>query len=85
MGTNQSTSIIDERLQALLIEALQVPPELVTPDLQFGDLPQWDSMGHMEVMILLESTFGVEINADTIADLTNSSAIREYLKENGHV
>lgn len=85
MGTNQSTSIIDERLQALLIEALQVPPELVTPDLQFGDLPQWDSMGHMEVMILLESTFGVEINADTIADLISSSAIREYIKENGHV
>ena len=85
MGTNQSTGIIDERLQALLIEALQVPPELVTPDLQFGDLPQWDSMGHMEVMILLESTFGVEINTDTIADLTSSSTIREYLKENGHV
>lgn len=84
MDTNQTTNV-DERIQMLLVEALQVPPEQVTPDLQFGDLPQWDSMGHMEIMILLESSFGVEINADTIADLTSSSAIREYLKENGHV
>jgi citrate synthase len=84
MDTNQTTKV-DERIQTLLVEALQVPPDQVTPDLQFGDLPQWDSMGHMEIMILLESSFGVEINADTIADLTSSSAIREYLKENGHV
>lgn len=84
MDTNQTTNV-DEHIQMLLVEALQVPPEQVTPDLQFGDLPQWDSMGHMEIMILLESSFGVEINADTIADLTSSSAIREYLKENGHV
>ena len=84
MDTNQTTNV-DERIQMLLVEALQVPPEQVTTDLQFGDLPQGDSMGHMEIIILLESSFGVEINADTIADLTSSSAIREYLKENGHV
>jgi len=84
MEMNQPTSL-DKRIQSLLVEALQVPPEQVTPDLQFGDLPQWDSMGHMEVMIMLEAEFNVEINADTIAELTSSSTIRKYLKDNGHV
>lgn len=75
-------------IQQLIATALQVPSEQVHPDLAFGDLPQWDSMGHMEVMILLEQHFGIEINNDTIAGLTSISAIQEYLlaspSENHH-
>jgi acyl carrier protein len=78
------TDQLTEKIQAVLVEALQVSPELVTPDLAFGDLPQWDSMGHMEVMMLLEERYGVEMNAETIAMLTSVPAISAYLKENGH-
>jgi acyl carrier protein len=82
--TINSPSILVQNIQALLAEALQVPGELVTPDLAFGDLPQWDSMGHMEVMMLLEERFEVEITADTIAALTSLPAICAYIQENGH-
>ena len=74
--------ISTEKIQAVLVEALQIPPELVTPELAFGDLPQWDSMGHMEVMMYLEQHFGVEINNDTIANLTSVAAIQQYLSNN---
>ena len=84
MEYNQ-TAILDEQIRSLLSEALQVPSEQVINDLHFGDLPQWDSMGHMEVMISLEERFGVEITPDTIAELISFSAIRNYLKENGNV
>jgi len=78
-------NILVEQIQTLLAEALQVPQEAIAPDLSFGDLPQWDSMGHMEVMLRLEERFGIEINADNIALLTSIPAICAYLKENGHV
>lgn len=68
------------RVQAVLAEALQVPTDQVPQDLSFGDLPQWDSMGHMEVMMRLEEHFGVEVNADTIAGLTSLPAITAYLR-----
>jgi len=84
MDSNQLINL-DQRIQSLLIEALHATPELVTPDLQFGDLPQWDSMGHMEVMICLENEFGIEINPDTIANLTSFSTIRQYLQDHDHV
>lgn len=72
----KSTDIeLISKVQAVLAEALQISLEQVTPDLAFGDIPQWDSMGHMEVMILLEQYFGVEINAETIAQLTSIPAI----------
>ena len=75
---------LSERVLALVAEALQTPQEVVTETLSFGDLPEWDSMGHMEVMVLLEERFGVEISAETIADLTSVETICTYLKENGH-
>jgi acyl carrier protein len=74
-----------EQVRNLIAGALQVPAEAVTPELSFGDLPQWDSMGHMEVMMQLEERYGMEVSTDTIAALTSVPAICDYLKENGHV
>ncbi|MEJ2709168.1 MAG: acyl carrier protein [Anaerolineales bacterium] len=73
-----------ERVQALLAEVFQVPQEDITPDLAFGDLPQWDSLGHMEMMIRLEDQFGVEVSADTIAELVSLPAILTYIEKNSH-
>ncbi len=71
-----------EQVQVALAEALQTPVDAITPELALGDLPQWDSMGHMEVMMLLEQKFGVEINADTIAALISVPAICDYIDQN---
>ena len=72
-----------ENVRTLLAEALQVPLDNVRPDLRFGDLPQWDSMGHMEIMMNLEMQMGIEVNADTISTLISIPAICEYLAKNG--
>jgi acyl carrier protein len=64
-----------------LVEVLQVEPGDVTIELAFGDLPQWDSMGHMDVMMVLEEHFGVEITAETITELVSVPAICTYLLE----
>ncbi len=76
---------LSQRVQSMLAEAIQVPGEMVTPDLAFGDLPQWDSLGHMEVMLRLEDEFGVSIDADTIARLISVPEICRYLEDQGHV
>ena len=84
MDSNAETQIL-ERVRTLLAEALQVQSEEISPQLAFGDLPQWDSMGHMEVIMRLEESFGIEVNADTIARLTSIPVICSYLEEQGHV
>ncbi|MBI3160597.1 MAG: acyl carrier protein [Chloroflexi bacterium] len=72
------------KVQPVLAAALKVNPADITPALQFGDLPQWDSMGHMEVMVGLEAALGVEITAETITALTSVEAICTHLAQNGH-
>jgi acyl carrier protein len=81
---NDHSNELSEQVRHLIAGALQVPAEEVTAELSFGDLPQWDSMGHMEMLMQLEERFGVEVSADTIAALTSVPAICAYLKENGH-
>jgi acyl carrier protein len=72
------------KIQNLVADALHLAPQQVSPELAFGDLPQWDSMGHMEVMLLLEERYGVEINADTIAGLVSIPKIQAFIEENSH-
>jgi acyl carrier protein len=73
------------RVQNLLAQTLQVDNVEITAETQFGDLPQWDSMGHMEVLVALEKEFGVEITADTITNLISVPAICHYIEGNSHV
>lgn len=71
-------------VKTLIAEALGVDTEMVTDDLAYGDLPEWDSMGHMNVMMALEERFGVEITTETIASLVNIPAVCAYLEEQSH-
>ncbi len=83
MNEKQAAGLTD-RIPALLAEAFQVSPLEISPELAFGDLPQWDSMGHMELMMLLEEQFEVEISTETIAELVSIPAIIQYLEERDH-
>ncbi len=78
------TDELTTQVVTLVAEALQVSPEEITPETAFGDLPEWDSMGHMEIMLALEERFGVKIDAGTIAALTGVPLIVAHLRENGH-
>ena len=69
------------RIQETVAEALQVPASQVTPELAFGGIKEWDSMGHMGVMMLLEERFGISIDAEIIAALTSVPAICEYIQK----
>ncbi len=78
--TEYSTSL-SEKVQLTLTEALRVDLAEIGPETEFGDLPQWDSMGHMEVLVALEKAYGVEITADTITELVSIPAICRYIVE----
>jgi acyl carrier protein len=67
----------------MLAATFQVPPGEITPELSFGDLPQWDSLGHMDVMLGLEEQFGVAIDTELIGTLTSIPAICRYLAARG--
>ena len=78
---NQKSPSLNKQVRNILAEAIQVPIEMIAPNLEFGDLPQWDSLGHMELMMQLEEEYGIEINADTIAELVSIAEICTFIEE----
>lgn len=81
---SDNTELID-KIRHAIAEVLQVSLDEITSEITFGDIPQWDSMGHMEVMLALEERFGVAVNADTIGELVSLEKIVEHISkaENG--
>lgn len=76
MNDNLTTAIGD-----LISDTLVVPRDQVTDNFTYGDVPEWDSMGHMNLMMALEEKFNIEITAGTITNLVSIPAIIAYLSE----
>jgi len=48
-------------------------------EMGFDDIPGWDSIGHMNLVIELESRFGVSLEMDDVMRLDSVKAARELL------
>ena len=70
------------KLRTTLSISLGIPINDIHADFQYGDVPESDSLGHMNLMMALEEQFGIEISTETIAELTSIKAILEYLENN---
>lgn len=73
-----------EEVSGLIAEALRLPVERVAGGLALGDVSQWDSLGHMDVLMALEARFAIPLEEDLITRLTSLEAICSYLEERDH-
>ena len=48
---------------------LDVPPETLTPETACGDIPEWDSVMHLRLVMESEARYGVSIPLESIPNL----------------
>jgi acyl carrier protein len=56
--------------------------EVQLTDLKYQDA-DWDSVGHMSLMTMLEDEFGIEMNADDIIDFSSYQKGKEIMANYG--
>ena len=71
------------QLQSTIANTLNVPAAAITPDTRDEDLPSWDSLGQVNLIMALEQTFGVFIEVEEFGNLNSVPAILAYLQRNG--
>ena len=49
--------------------------------LKYQDVPEWDSIGHMELITAIEEAYGIEIDIDDIIDFSSFSKGKDILKK----
>jgi acyl carrier protein len=72
---------VTRNVEAILAEVLQIPAAGISDDLMMKDMDAWDSLKHMELIVALEQTFGVELTFDEIISMTGVHEIKRVLSE----
>lgn len=76
---------VDGAVENILSDILQIPASQVTENLTMKEVDAWDSLKHMELIVSLEQSFGIELSFDEIVAMQSVSEIKRVLKEKGAV
>jgi acyl carrier protein len=70
---------LEAEVQQLLVRILKIS-EPRTVELQRGDVAQWDSLKHVEIVFALEDRYRVQFDESEFAAMTSTSAIAALLQ-----
>jgi len=62
----------------LISEALKVPKKKITLSLKVGDIEEWDSLGHLEILTKIDKE--TKGKAGKIKNLSSSQSLKEIFE-----
>lgn len=65
----------EEEVVGIIAEEIGLPAGRVVPELSIGDVPSWNSMAQMAILMALERRLGIEIPPEDLFGLTTVRAI----------
>ncbi len=74
---------MSDRLIPVLVETFRCDPAQLSDTAGMADVPGWDSLSHMKLVLAIEQAFAIELTGDEIADLQSIGAIRNALRQRG--
>lgn len=72
---------MEEKVIEIIAKVLQVPVDEITPDVEIGELDEWDSLHNVTIFAELEKQFEIKITQDMLVDLENVEDIISLLKD----
>ena len=68
-----------EQLQEIMASALELDKNAIRESSTMEDIEEWDSLGHVHIMVALEQAFDLYMDVDDFAELDSVSGILQYL------
>jgi len=68
-----------DKLVKVFAEALGVNEDIITDDLQYNSIPEWDSVAHMSLVAEIEEAFDIMLDTDDIIDMSSPAKAKEIL------
>ena len=72
---------IKKQYKEIFIKSLSINKKDFREDLKFGELSNWDSVGHMTLISTLEDTFDISIKAEDIIEFNSFKKGLKILKK----
>ena len=74
---------MEKELKKLMAELFKRKEDEITDSLTMKNIDVWDSLKHMELVVSIEQTFGIELTFDEIVTMQNVKEIKRILDERG--
>ena len=72
---------MEQKIIEMISRILEVDLEEVELDTAIGDLPEWDSIHHLQIIAELEKEFGVKYSQGELAELEDVSDLISLTKD----
>lgn len=72
---------MEDKIISIIAKILEVDNNEVEMDTAIGDLPEWDSLHHLQIIASLEKEFGIKYNAVDLVELEDVSDLIALTKE----
>lgn len=69
-----------ETVRELTALTFCVSPDQIAPETVQSEIPEWDSLGHLNLMVAIEDAFNITLEIEDMTRLTSVPAILDYLK-----
>ena len=70
----------ERRFQAIVMQSLQITPKQFRPNLRMGDIDQWDSVAHLDLIGSIEQAFEIHFKAEEIVEMTSLDQLRTRIR-----
>ena len=64
------------KFRETVLTTLRIAPQQYRPDLRLGEIEEWDSVAHLDLVFALEQAFGRKLDPDEMVDLTGLADLR---------
>ena len=72
---------MEQKIIGIIAKILEVELEEVELDTAIGDLPEWDSLHHLQIIAEWEKEYGIKYAAEDLAELEDVSDLIALTKE----
>jgi len=72
-----------QKIETLIADLFDLKNENITDSLTMENTDGWDSLKHMELIVSIEQTFGIELIFEEIVAMQTLKDIKKILKERG--
>ena len=73
----------ENKYKDIFIKSLVIDDKKFNEKIQYNEIPEWDSIGHMTLMSGLEEGFGITMETDDIVDFSSFKKGFEILNKYG--
>jgi acyl carrier protein len=74
---------VRERVQAVFADVFDDPEFELRDEMTAADVPDWDSLNHINLIVGIETEFGIQLDGEQIAALANVGDLFRLLAQHG--